>query len=226
MKHKGYNEKRQRIIEAADRIFHEKGFDDTSIDDILRDVKISRGTFYHYFSSKIELLDEIIKSFTDHFAEAFRKVVEKDNIDAVQKLNELFNVAETIKSREKSFMLQIIQVYFKEENLIYKKRMNDRFMTLLTPLYTKVFRQGKEEGTLDVIDPEETSYFFLQSFDAIRELNIMELISEKPDIDKILNRINMFLRYFERMMKLKEYSFPHVTGENFGELTDLRDHCK
>jgi AcrR family transcriptional regulator len=51
---------RQQIIEAADRLFYQNGFGDTSFADIAAAVKISRGNFYYHFKTKDEILDAVI----------------------------------------------------------------------------------------------------------------------------------------------------------------------
>lgn len=51
---------RERIIEAADRLFYERGFETTSFADIAAVVGLSRGNFYHHFKSKDEILDAVI----------------------------------------------------------------------------------------------------------------------------------------------------------------------
>lgn len=52
---------REHIIEVADRLFYQRGFEHTSFADIAADVKISRGNFYHHFKSKDEILDSVIE---------------------------------------------------------------------------------------------------------------------------------------------------------------------
>lgn len=51
---------RDHIIEAADRLFYEKGYEHTSFSDIADAVRISRGNFYYHFKSKDEILDAVI----------------------------------------------------------------------------------------------------------------------------------------------------------------------
>jgi TetR/AcrR family transcriptional regulator, transcriptional repressor for nem operon len=53
---------RQRIVDAADRLFYERGFESTSFADIAEAVGISRGNFYHHFKTKDEILDAVIQS--------------------------------------------------------------------------------------------------------------------------------------------------------------------
>lgn len=52
---------RDGIIEAADRLFYQRGFEHTSFADIADDVQISRGNFYHHFKSKDEILGAVIE---------------------------------------------------------------------------------------------------------------------------------------------------------------------
>lgn len=53
---------RDNIVEAADRLFYQQGFEHTSFADIAGAVGISRGNFYHHFKTKDEILDAVIDS--------------------------------------------------------------------------------------------------------------------------------------------------------------------
>lgn len=53
---------RDLIVEAADRLFYQQGYEHTSFSDIADAVGISRGNFYHHFKSKDEILDAVIDS--------------------------------------------------------------------------------------------------------------------------------------------------------------------
>ncbi len=52
--------KRDQIIEAADQLFYQQGFEHTSFANIAEAVKISRGNFYYHFKTKDEILDAVI----------------------------------------------------------------------------------------------------------------------------------------------------------------------
>jgi TetR/AcrR family transcriptional repressor of nem operon len=54
------NTTRDHIVEAADRLFYQQGYEHTSFADIAGAVKISRGNFYYHFKSKDEILDAVI----------------------------------------------------------------------------------------------------------------------------------------------------------------------
>ena len=55
------NATRKHIIEAADMLFYQQGYEATSFMDISKVVKISRGNFYYHFKSKDELLNAVIE---------------------------------------------------------------------------------------------------------------------------------------------------------------------
>lgn len=56
----GASETRQQIVDVADRLFYEHGFQATSFADIAKDVGLSRGNFYYHFKTKDEILDAVI----------------------------------------------------------------------------------------------------------------------------------------------------------------------
>ncbi len=51
---------RDHIVEAADQLFYQQGYEHTSFSDIAHSVQISRGNFYYHFKSKDEILDAVI----------------------------------------------------------------------------------------------------------------------------------------------------------------------
>ena len=52
--------RRNEILDAAQHLFYSKGYDEPSIQEIIDAVGIAKGTFYHHFESKQELLDHLI----------------------------------------------------------------------------------------------------------------------------------------------------------------------
>jgi AcrR family transcriptional regulator len=54
------NDTRQQIVEAADRLFYEQGFESASFADIAAEVGLSRGNFYYHFKTKDEILAAVI----------------------------------------------------------------------------------------------------------------------------------------------------------------------
>ena len=56
---------KDQILEVAYKLFLTKGYNQTSVQNIIDDVQIAKGTFYHYFNSKTELLDELTNNLVE-----------------------------------------------------------------------------------------------------------------------------------------------------------------
>ncbi len=70
------NEQRQRqqILNVAWKLFYEKGYQDTTMEDILQAAKCSKGRFYYYFHAKAELLDSLYEIFDQKYTELDEEV--------------------------------------------------------------------------------------------------------------------------------------------------------
>lgn len=64
------------LMDAAQQLFITKGFEATTISDIVRDAQVAKGTFYHYFPSKNEMLSALRERFTRHFIEEIQLAVD------------------------------------------------------------------------------------------------------------------------------------------------------
>ena len=80
------NEQRQRqmILEAAWKLFREKGYENVTMQDILEEAECSKGRFYYYFHAKAELLDRLYELFDQKYEEIFRGL--STGMSAVEKV--------------------------------------------------------------------------------------------------------------------------------------------
>ena len=63
-----------RIVSAAWRLFYEKGYNGTTVDDIIELSGTSKGSFYYYFNTKDELLNTLSMILDDNYEELKEKV--------------------------------------------------------------------------------------------------------------------------------------------------------
>ena len=79
---------KHRIVDAAWKLFYEKGYDDTTVDDIIRLSGTSKGSFYYYFSSKDSLLDTLSTILDEYYQELEKEMdPEMDSFDKLLYLN-------------------------------------------------------------------------------------------------------------------------------------------
>ncbi len=84
---------REKIIDTAWRLFHENGFSGTTINDIIREAGISKGTFYYYFRSKDDMLDTLSVLLDTEYEKLAAELDE--DMDAFDKLVHLNYVVHT-----------------------------------------------------------------------------------------------------------------------------------
>lgn len=73
-------DKENRLLEEAFKLFMSKGIKDTSIQDIVDNANVAKGTFYLYFSDKYEIRDVLIIKHSQKLFNSALKKLEKSNI--------------------------------------------------------------------------------------------------------------------------------------------------
>ena len=82
---------RQRIVDAADRLFYSRGYNQTSFSDISDETGIPRGNFYYYFKTKEDILNAVVKSRVEVFSNLLKQC-ETGSDDPAQHLKALLNL--------------------------------------------------------------------------------------------------------------------------------------
>ena len=75
--HKGTEERKQEIFDAALKLFGEKGYEKTTITDIAKEIGVAQGLCYRYFPSKEVLFDSAIDQYADLLAAQYKDLAEK-----------------------------------------------------------------------------------------------------------------------------------------------------
>lgn len=79
---------KRRIVDAAWKLFYEKGYDDTTVEDIIKLSETSKGSFYYYFGSKDSLLDTLSTILDEYYSELEKELEEDMNsFDKLMYLN-------------------------------------------------------------------------------------------------------------------------------------------
>ena len=134
---------KKKIVSAAWRLFYEQGYDDTTVDEIIRASGTSKGTFYHYFKGKDALLTSLSELFDNKYEELIQEMPEEmGNFEKLLYLNqELFGMIETSVSRELLASMYSSQLVTKgEKHLLDQNRI---YYRLLNELIAKGQRDGE-----------------------------------------------------------------------------------
>ena len=134
---------KKNIVSAAWRLFYEQGYDDTTVDEIIRASGTSKGTFSHYFKGKDALLTSLSELFDNKYEELIQEMPEEmGNFEKLLYLNqELFGMIETSVSRELLASMYSSQLVTKgEKHLLDQNRI---YYRLLNELIAKGQRDGE-----------------------------------------------------------------------------------
>ena len=85
--------RRMELILAAEKLFKEKGFEDTSVSDITDAVGVSHGTFFYYFASKNEVLKAVINYYVGQDKELLEKFAFDDSMSAMKKIQMILDIS-------------------------------------------------------------------------------------------------------------------------------------
>ncbi|MCI8599357.1 MAG: helix-turn-helix transcriptional regulator [Lachnospiraceae bacterium] len=135
---------KKKIVTAAWKLFYRQGYDDTTVDEIIREAGTSKGTFYHYFDGKDALLSSLSYLFDDKYEELLPTLdKEGDSFGKMMYLNrELFGMIETSVSRELLASLYSSQLITRgEKHLLDQNRLYYR-------LLNEIVSDGQKRGEL------------------------------------------------------------------------------
>src|SRR5665647_857988 len=96
---KAASDRRLEFINAAEALFNEKGFENTSVEDIVQRVGVAKGLFYYYFKSQEELLGAIVDKILDEMEQIVLQATNKEGLTAMQRLQEMSTSSDTIRAR-------------------------------------------------------------------------------------------------------------------------------
>lgn len=141
---KSKNQTKKKIVSAAWKLFYEQGYDDTTVDDIIRESGTSKGSFYHYFEGKDALLSTLSMLFDEKYEELMETMDEgMDSFDKLLLLNlELFTMIENTVPLELLARMYSTQLITRGD-----KHLLDRNRTYYKVL-RKITLEGQERGEL------------------------------------------------------------------------------
>lgn len=156
VKEQEFNEKRNDILNAAQRLVYTKGYERMTIQDILVDLQISSGAFYHYFDSKPAVLESLAERMQDEMEQRVLPIVRDPDLLADEKLQRFFGVMlrEDLTKEQRILMIQLLKAWFADDNALIRQKVDEGRVARLAPLLTEIVHQGIAEGSFTPALPE------------------------------------------------------------------------
>ena len=202
LKEDEYSARRKEILNAALRLVYSKGYEKMTIQDVLDDLKISKGAFYHYFSSKQAMLEGLVERIAIEVTQLLQEIVNNYDLTALEKLERYILAAASWKTEHKSLILALMHAWYAEDNAIVRQATYASSMRLVSPLLSEIFRQGIREGVFHTNHPDRISDVFLclvQGIgEAVRSLFLSPEIAENQAL--ILDAMAVYTESMERVL--------------------------
>ena len=201
---------KRKVIEVATEIFMTKGYENTTMQDIVRGVKMSSGAIFHHFKSKKEILDAVIASHEEWMTKRFYEWLEE--------LNDL-------SAREK-----IIRILAKHLEVVRHHRLEEMYLGLNqspqmvvsqmcsnvnnnAKYIAKLFQEGQADGSISTKHPDHCAQVFMLLYNTWTDPNI---------IPGSLTEVEERMEYLQRVMR--NLGADIITDENIRETMKLYNH--
>ena len=142
------DERKNHILACAQRLFEQKGYENTSIQDILDELKCSKGGFYHYFDSKLALLEALTAQRTLAERDDLTRAVTACEGDAVERLNLLFARGLPWREDNMDFAGLILRVGYAQGSLQIRECVKRALMDNARPLLGEIIAQGARQAAV------------------------------------------------------------------------------
>jgi len=149
---KAPEERRREIVETAERLFHEIGYTSCSVERIIREIGVAKGTFYHYFKSKEEILRAIVDHRLGQVVAATEQVADDPALDALTKMRLLLSEG-SVGDEDNS---DVADMLHRPENRELHEANNVQSVLRLSPAFARIVEQGNREGVFAADNPLET----------------------------------------------------------------------
>ena len=197
---KDYDERRTELLDTAQALFYDRGYESTTVDAIIDKVGVAKGTFYYYFDSKVGLLNALADRLSAAGLEQFRRVVALDDMDALAKLNKVFELSRGKKVANKELIRALLEVVFMDENILLRHKLNARSVSQGAPEMAKIIRQGVAEGIFDTPYPDGAGQMLLLLGIELNEL-LVPLILESDEKPDNMGRMQEMIAHYENAME-------------------------
>ena len=200
VKENEYAVKRNEILDVAQRLVYTTGYEQMSVQDILDEINISKGAFYHYFDSKLALLDGLVERMMDEAVQVLQPIVDTVDLPALEKMRRYFAAGSRWKVARKSFMLDLMRVWYTDSNTLVRQKQEAAAMKRIAPMLADIVRQGIMEGVFTTTYPDQIGSMIWGLAEGITD-NVAELLLSNNPPPDALQRLEAIIGAYSEAME-------------------------
>lgn len=182
----------EKILDVSQRLFYEKGYEKTSIQDIVNELGgLSKGAIYHHFKSKEDILCELEERiFKDN--NPFAVVEKEKNLNGLQKLKYVIELNQKNQAMDENSQIteQFVPLLENPHILASTIQSNRKY---LSPCFRKLIQEGIDDGSIKTKYAKELSELL-----PLMELWMMPSVFPASD-EEIEHKFEFLKNMFEKM---------------------------
>ena len=132
--------RKQELLQIAYRMFISRGYENTSVDEIIEEAGIAKGTFYYYFETKEQLLEEVIGMMIDRETEAAAQILAAE-IPVPQKIA---GIISSLRPTQEETPIE--GALMQPENIVMHEKIRKKIVEAAIPLLSRVVEEGIAQG--------------------------------------------------------------------------------
>lgn len=203
---KAPEERRRELLDCAQALFFSRGYERTSVNDVIARARLSKGAFYHYFRSKEELLEALAARLAQQSVEQLRGVLDDPALDALARMNAFLARSRQMKAETAPMLRKAFDAVFRPENVVLYERLNAAVVAVMTPVLARIIAEGVAEGRFKTPDPEATAALLLALGRASRDA-VAHAIGAKSKAEKA-----QAADALERHLRLQAIAIDRILG--------------
>ena len=195
--------RKQAIIEASEKLFCENGYLETTVDDILRELNCSKGSFYHYFDSKLSVLKAICQSRVQKSFDRYKATRVKNTRE---RFNALLHWAQLFRPEEEDFVYLMLRLRDREESAVMDGVLRGELRQLFKPELSDLMMILTETGVAYAARPGiEHLVFecFTAFYDQMCEAMLSCVRTGENVADTLMNVVSSARFMWERMLDIE-----------------------
>lgn len=176
--------RRAELIDCAQALFLKKGYEKTTINDVIAATGLSKGAFYHHFKAKEDLLEAIAMRFAHAAVADFSRLEAGAGLNALDRLNRVLAMGREWKLEHLAELRAMFVTMLRPENGVLYHRIITALFQALAPAMTAIIEQGVREGLFDAIDAKMAADTLLWLAEGRRAIVIDGLaLAEAGDVE-------------------------------------------
>jgi AcrR family transcriptional regulator len=195
--------RKSEILDVAEALFNRKGYDATSISDIIDQVGVARATVYYHFKSKEDVLDALLERTAERFLTAAKKIAGDKSVPVFERLfKTLMSMNADGGNAE---IAEVVEHIHKPQNALMHQKTHRLMMAGIPPVLMEIVADGIAEGLFDTPYPYESLEMIVAHINTV-----FDEYADSYTQEEFSRRVNAFIFNLERLFGSAEGSFGFV----------------